>query len=217
MTGERKKAKSKEAGMYPAFYMFTVTFAFAAVLIGLSRVTRENVEANRRIMFERAVVSALGLIDEGSATHGEIHDLFVNAVGAPANGTGGAYVMKDGSRITAYALPFEGQGFWNVIRGVVGIQADGSSMTGISFYEQNETPGLGAEITKGYFRGQFEGKRLSWRSTPVRLMSTAGEDHTGEGKVDAITGATQTCMRLEDMLNAALKEWRNEVMPGEAG
>ena len=82
--------------------------------------------------------------------------------------SGGAYTLKKDGQMAAYALPFEGQGFWACIRGIVGIAADKKTVTGITFYEQSETPGLGAEIVRPAFRNQFKGKVLAQKEKPIR-------------------------------------------------
>jgi len=64
---------------------------------------------------------------------------------------------------------FEGQGFWARIRGIVGIAADRKTVTGITFYEQSETPGLGAEIVRPAFRNQFKGKLLAPKERPITM------------------------------------------------
>ncbi len=82
----------------------------------------------------------------------------------------------------------------------------------IAFYEQRETPGLGAEITKSYFREQFKGLKIKDRDVPVRLMPIG--TRTSEHEVHAITGATQTCTRLERIINQSLRTWRKEMGAG---
>ena len=115
--------------------------------------------------------------------------------------------MQDG-KPAAYALPIEGKGFWDTIRGVVGIAADRKTLTGISFYEQNETPGLGAEITQPKFRSQFPGKQISQTGKPLRILPVGSQ--LGPSDVHAVTGATQTSTRLEKFLDEALARWRAE-------
>ena len=194
---------------YPVIYMFTVTFLFTAVLIGIANATRGRVEANRLFLFERAVLSAVGAGPESIASPARVHSLFNRTVLPPSPSSGGAYRHMDGERLVAYALPIEGQGFWDVIRGVVGIAPGGRALTGIAFYQQKETPGLGAEISKPRFRGQFEGAGLSDGPVPLALYpsSSAKSEH----HLDAVTGATETCTRLERIINTALVEWRGRV------
>jgi len=205
--------------VYPVVYMFVVMLFFTAILVGLARSAADRVEANNQIRFERAVLLAVG-VEAESMNPAEVHAAFVENIQPPTPASAGAYTYPGERRASAassssavpavYAIPFEGQGFWNVIKGVVGIKPDGKTVTGIAFYEQSETPGLGAEIVKPPFRDQF--RELTLAEGPALLrLKPAGSDADEPG-VDAISGATQTCTRLERILNDALKEWRSEMV-----
>lgn len=193
-------------GWYPVLYMFAVTAAFSAVLIGLSRFTRDRVVANQRNAFERAVLEALPLDLARRTSPAEVHRLFTEMVAEPTEESGGAYLLMVDGEPRAFALPVEGRGFWDMIRGVVGIGPDRITITGISFYEQNETPGLGAEIVQPAFRSQFPGKRISPEGKALRILSVGSS--LGPSDVHAVTGATQTSNRLERILEEALARWR---------
>jgi len=117
-------------------------------------------------------------------------------------------MLKANGQIVAYALPISGQGFWAPIKGVIGIKADRQTITGIAFYEQNETPGLGAQITKDVFKNQFNGKIISSTEKPINMKRPG--DELAKSDVHAITGATQTSTRLEKIINEALKNWLSE-------
>ena len=121
-------------------------------------------------------------------------------------------MLKKDGQIAAYALPFEGQGFWARIRGIVGIAADKKTVTGITFYEQSETPGLGAEIVKPTFRNQFKGKVLARKDKPITMRRPGAT--LGESDVHAVTGATQTSVRVEEMMNRAIKTWQESQGKG---
>ena len=95
------------------------------------------------------------------------------------------------------------------IKGVIGIKADKKTTTAIAFYEQNETPGLGAEITKPAFKSQFEGKVISGSDKPLSIIPPSEE--LGSSEVHAIAGATQTSVRLEKIINTALSNWQSQV------
>ncbi len=197
---------------FPILYMFLVTAAFSSVVIGFTAVTRERVEANERLAFEAAVVAVLPDLSEPGLSGAEIHRRFVEQVSEPDAATGGAYILRKGGQIAAYALPFDGQGFWAPIRGLIGIAADRETITGISFYEQTETPGLGAEIVRPAFRGQFKGKKLARQGPPINMKRPGAE--LGENDVHAVTGATQTSVRLEAIINRAVSEWQARVEKG---
>lgn len=204
----------RQTGAYPVVYMFVVTAAFSVVIIGFATMTRGRVEANARLAFERAILEALPGQYEPGLSPTEIHRRFVEQATEPDASTGGAYMLRKDGQIVAYALPFEGRGFWDTIRGVIGIAADKRTVTGIAFYVQTETPGLGAEIVRPAFRGQFKGKVLAQKGKPIDMRRPGAE--LGENDVYAITGATQTSTRVESMINQAVQEWQTKV-GGEGG
>jgi Na+-transporting NADH:ubiquinone oxidoreductase subunit C len=195
--------------------MFAVTAFFSSIVIGFSQFTRERVEANENLAYERAVLAVLPGLLEGGESRLQVHNKFVERVGPPEEEIGGACRLTEAGRTIAYALRVEGQGFWAPIKGVIGIDADRRTITGIAFYEQNETPGLGAQITTRAFTGQFRGKVLSPGDRPLAIRPPGAA--LGESDVEAVTGATQTSVRLEKMLNDALTQWRSKLTEAEGG
>lgn len=202
-----------QRGWYPIAYMFIVTAAFSSVVIGFAALTRERVQANERLAFERAVLIALPELYDPRLSTVEIHNRFVQEVTGPDVDTGGAYTLRENDRIIAYALPFEGQGFWAPIRGVLGIAPDRRTILNLAIYEQAETPGLGAEIVRPAFRNQFVGRVMRWTDRPIRMRRPGVE--LAENEVFAITGATQTSIRLEAIINQAVSNWQTLI--GEEG
>ena len=190
---------------FPVAYMFVVSAFFSSIVIGFARFTDERVEANKDLAFERAVVTVLpGLLQDGESRL-QIHRKFVDRVGPPDEQSGGACVLRGDGQIVAYALPIEGQGFWAPIKGIIGLKSDRRTIMAIAFYEQNETPGLGAQITKVEFTSQFPGKVLSSEGKPISFKQPGSP--LGANEVHAVTGATQTSTRLEKILNDALTGW----------
>ena len=187
--------------------MFCITAFFSSIVIGLTRLTNERVEVNEKLAFERAVLSVLPDMEIEMLTNLEIHNKFTDMISEPNDLSQGAYTAKRDGQITAYILPISGQGFWAPIKGVVGIKTDRKTITGIAFYEQNETPGLGAEIAKAPFRKQFEGKVISSEAQPIDFRRPGTT--LGDSEVHAVTGATQTSNRLEVIINTELKKWRD--------
>ena len=82
------------------------------------------------------------------------------------------------------------------------LDGDLSTISGIVFYEHQETPGLGGEVEKPFFQDRFKGKK--WITDGVvqtfRITKPGGanDDHS----VDGITAATMTCIGVESFLNA---------------
>ncbi len=199
----------RQRSWYPIAYMFCVTAFFSSIVIGLTRFTNERVETNEKLAFEGAVLSILPEMDVEGMTRQEIHNTFTESINEPEASSGGAFTRKQNGRITTYILPISGQGFWAPIKGVIGIETDKKTITGIAFYEQNETPGLGAEIAKSPFRSQFRGKVISSDDEPINIVRPGTT--LGDSEVHAITGATQTSNRLELIINSALKQWRDSI------
>ncbi len=203
----------RERRWYAPLYMFVVSAAFSSVIIGFARRAEGVIAANTRLALEKAVLQVLPPLYNEAATRLELHRTFVEQVTEPTEETGGAYTFKkNDGQIEAYAVPFSGKGFWATIRGVVGVKADKKTVTGIAFYEQSETPGLGAEISQAPFRNQFPGRILAQKGSPLR-MRRPGEP-LGENEYHAVTGATQTCTRLDNMINEALSQWRDKMEKG---
>ena len=198
----------REKWWFPVVYMFAVTAFFSSIVIGFSQLTKDRVEANEYLAFEKAVLAVLpGLLDS-QAGRLELHRKFVELVGQPDDESGGACTLAADGKIVAYALPVSGQGFWAPIKGVIGLKADRRTITGIAFYEQNETPGLGAQITTSGFTIQFQGKVLSSGDKPLNIRPPGAA--LGASDIEAVTGATQTSTRLEKILNDELTEWRSK-------
>lgn len=199
----------REKWWFPVVYMFVVTVFFSSIVIGFSQFTSARVEANEYLAFEKAVLTVLpGLLDTDE-NRLQLHRKYVERVGEPDEQSGGACTLREAGKIIAYALPISGQGFWAPIKGVIGIKADRRTITGIAFFEQNETPGLGAQITTSAFTSQFQGKVISSTGKPLNMRRPG--DALGASDVHAVTGATQTSTRLEKILNDALKKWHTEL------
>ncbi len=203
----------REKRWFPVLYMFIVTAFFSSIVIGVSQLTRQRVTANQKRSFEHAVLAVLPGMLDSDAGDLELHRRFEQQVASPDEFSAEAYTLKKDALITAYALPIQGQGFWAPIKGIIGIATDKKTITGIVFYEQKETPGLGAQITTVKFRSQFKGKVMS--TGPKALNFKRPGEILGKSDVHAVTGATQTSIRLEKIINNGLKTWQLKMAKGE--
>ena len=102
-----------------------------------------------------------------------------------------------------------GPGLWGPIWGYMSLNEGCTSIYGILFDHQGETPGLGAEIATEKFQGQFVGKTIvqDGKITPVKVVK--GGIKNPETEVDAISGATVTSSKVEDMI----KMWLGYYQP----
>ena len=150
----------KENRLFPVMYMFIVTAVFSTAVIGFAKYTQDRVQANQQLNFEVAVLKVLPGMYDSNLSSIELHKKFRDEVGEPTEQTNGAYVFKKDNIIQAYALPIEGQGFWAQIKAVIGIEPDFKTITGFAVYQQRETPGLGAEVSKKDFTKQFDNRKF---------------------------------------------------------
>lgn len=198
----------KKKPYFAVVYMFIVTAFFSSILILFARATRGRVDANELLAFERAVLAVFP--DTAKVDAKEIHAVFTEKFVETKEL--GAWLYYRNHELAGYAVPVEGKGFWASIKGIVGVDLDGQTITGLSFYEQSETPGLGARIIEPDFRDQFIGKKIQQGETPIGIKPASAE--LKNNQVHAITGATQTCVRLEKLMNDGLSQWQQSMIDG---
>lgn len=107
----------------------------------------------------------------------------------------------DGS--VKYVLPMYGAGLWGPIWGYISVDADGSTIYGAYFDHEGETPGLGAEIAKPAFSGQFKGRKLFKEGTfvPVEVVKKGQKPAGNADYVDGISGGTITSKGVGAMID----------------
>ncbi len=184
-------------------YIYTLVFAlvlsalFGALLAGANSWLRPAIQQNELVAEKRAVLDAFGLPAAG--TDEEISQRFADLVQAEELAGLQAYAWQEDGRTTAYALPFSGAGLWGTIHGYLAVSADLKTVLGLTFTEQNETPGLGGRIDEPAFKEQFRGYQLEPATGFIYGSSSFGQ-------LDAITGATQTSNAVLKILNGLLQE-----------
>ncbi len=115
------------------------------------------------------------------------------------------YLVKGGGgSIEKIVLPVYGKGLWSTLYGFLALDADPSSgfpVTGITFYEHAETPGLGGEVDNPKWKAQWPGKTLlSDAGAPVLDVTKPGKAQA-ENQVDGLSGATITSNGVKNLVN----------------
>lgn len=115
-------------------------------------------------------------------------------------------VWRDGA-LERLILPIQGAGMWSMLYGYVAVGSDLNTLAGVIFYEQNETPGLGDQITQEYWESQWGGKRLFDETGAMLFHVAEGPVTPGSAaadfQVDALTGATVTA----NAVTALMQYW----------
>jgi Na+-transporting NADH:ubiquinone oxidoreductase subunit C len=109
------------------------------------------------------------------------------------------YLVRREGRVVLVILPVHGEGFQSTLRGFVALDAGTNRIQGLSFYEQGETPGLGAEVANPDWLSQWPGRRVRDESGHVRVAVAEGAA-TSEYEVDGIAGATWTGKGVTNLL-----------------
>ena len=126
---------------------------------------------------------------------------------------GKIYILRDEiGAIDKLVLPIRGYGLWGTLYGYISIEDDFNTVSGIEFYDHKETPGLGAEVDKNWFKNNFIGKKLvdiegSLVSIEVVKGYVSDTDPNAMHKVDGISGATITGKGVTTFLKSDLEKY----------
>jgi len=183
----------KKGYLYTLIFMAVVSIVFTGLLAGVNAAYKKKISENQQTAVRASILYSVGIIAGDDA-----NDIFDDKA-IEKNLNGMTYYSIDTSGEKAYAIPFEGPGLWGTIRGYIGVSSDMSSILGLAFTEQNETPGLGGRIDEEWYKAQFKDTKL-----------TGVLEYGSESGLDAITGATSTSNAvlkiLNDFIETTLKE-----------
>ncbi|MFO7820907.1 MAG: FMN-binding protein [Lentisphaeria bacterium] len=204
--------------------MIIVAAVFGSVVSGIYLGSRETLERNRIIRLQRAYAEVFGYENVDEMTDAEITELVDSRVQPEAKIIIDPESAKEFSLIKAYetgdlldlkgvGFRFRGLGFWAPIEGILALTPDLQKTLDIVILEQQETPGLGGRIEEKIFTAPFEAgldvskpeKAGKWLEISASAPSS-GSPMQGR-HVDAITGATQTSMAMERILNEHLGQF----------
>jgi len=116
-----------------------------------------------------------------------------------------AYLVWNDEELERVILPLRGSGMWSALYAYIALEPDLNTIAGMTFYEQNETPGLGDQITHGHWLEQWKGRRIYDEQGEQRFSVSEGVVETGSAmaayQVDALTGATVTANAVTSLVH----------------
>jgi Na+-transporting NADH:ubiquinone oxidoreductase subunit C len=216
-----------------------VSVVISAALALTANGLRPYQEAARELDRQKNVMIAAGLIERsGGQSREQLERLYAERVEesvidrssgepaaiSPASLAGLEGVERDSYRLLitvrdeggapeAYVLPIEGKGLWSILHGYLALEADGTTVRGITFYEHGETPGLGGEVENPAWAAQWRGKKIfdssgalvsiTIKKGKVDPTIAAEQDHY----VDGLSGATITSNGVTAFLKADLGDY----------
>lgn len=101
-------------------------------------------------------------------------------------------------------LPVHGKGLWSTMYGFVALEGDANTIAGITFYEQGETAGLGAEIANPQWGNKWRGKLVYEDGSPeIQVVKgpVGPDDPKYRYEVEGIAGATLTSQGVTNLLH----------------
>ncbi len=193
-----------KGSLYMVCYAATLGIVCAGLLTFVGSVTRTYREANKEAEKVRNVLGVLDVRYEESCSAKQLLDIFEKNVRKKKLGDLDLFTSMDAQsgEVRLVAVGVDGPGVWGKIKGFIALDPDMKTIRGLTFHEQEETPGLGAEITSVTFRDQFKGKLLVDSEGKPGIRIRAGA--SGPNEVDAISGATMTCDKVEELLNKTI-------------
>ncbi|WP_223881480.1 Na(+)-translocating NADH-quinone reductase subunit C [Affinibrenneria salicis] len=102
-------------------------------------------------------------------------------------------VRNEQDKVEQIILPVYGVGLWSMMYAFVALDADGSTVRGLSYYDHGETPGLGGEIENPHWRAKWIGKQLlDQQGQPALRVVKGGASPDDVHAVDGLSGSTLT-------------------------
>lgn len=105
------------------------------------------------------------------------------------------YEVRENDKVKSLIIPIQGYGLWSTMYGYIALEADANTISGITFYEHGETPGLGGEIENPRWQARWKGRVVfddSARVVVRVVKSATGPAETDPHRIEGISGSTIT-------------------------
>jgi Na+-transporting NADH:ubiquinone oxidoreductase subunit C len=113
------------------------------------------------------------------------------------------YLVEDQGEVKQVVIPVEGLGLYGTLYGFLALERDTRTISGIAFYENRETPGLGGEVDNPRWRALWPGRQAfdnQWQPAIRLVKGQVGGPAENPYEVDALSGATITSNAVTELL-----------------
>lgn len=229
---EIKKGFDTNGNAYTIIYASIVVVVVAFLLAFVSGALKSKQDENVVLDKKKQILSSLNVdiktCADPAAKYAECvkSELILNCYGDVVDSTGGfdIEVSKENSKpleerqlplyvceidsAVKYVVPMRGAGLWGPIWGYISLNDDMSTVFGVYFSHESETPGLGAEITQPKFKEPFKGKQISRDGvfTSIAVVKPGKSCETSD-YVDGVSGGTMTSQGVNAMLKQGLEQY----------
>jgi len=120
------------------------------------------------------------------------------------------YQLLDNNAVDKLILPIYGKGLWSTLYGFLALEKDLKTVSGITFYQHGETPGLGGEVDNPNWKGGWQGKQAFDDNGSVIIKVIKGKVMPGspdaDHQIDGLSGATLTARGVDNLVQFWLGE-----------
>ena len=190
--------------------LFTIT-AVSALLVGLVNNITKDVIAETEV---KAKNEAKFMVLNTSENEAVVSSDEVTKISDFEVVVSTVVAKNDNNTILGYAVEAPSitkSGYGGRIKLMVGFTEENGSVTisGVEVLSQNETPGLGAEITTPKHQAMYPGKTIYEGDAIVGVtLKKGGADKSNAHEVDAITGGTKTSDGVTAMISDCLNNYK---------
>ena len=112
---------------------------------------------------------------------------------------------NDDGSLKTIVLPIHGYGLWSTLYGFLALKGDFDTVAGITFYEQEETAGLGGEVENPAWKALWVGKEIYDEAHDVVFKVIKGNVDPKSAdalhEVDGLSGATMTSRGVQNLIH----------------
>ena len=202
----------KNSNLFQAWLVLLLATAFGSALAGIQTKLGPVIEANKtRETLAKIPALVLGE-DQARELSRQKKSLSITprTIEIEQNGIKKFYTIYDAAfedgTLAGHVAKASGQGYADKIELLVGLDADGRSITGLFILDQKETPGLGNRILEKPWRDQFLDK-----SSATRLVVVKGNSGR-ENEIDAISGATISSRSVTGIVNTTIANIKAQLV-----
>ncbi len=193
MSDDKTPKRSRDSIGNVLTVAISVSFVCSILVASAAVILKPRQQQNEEEFRQRIILEVAGLYEPG-ADIGELYAVIEETTTSLASGEEApVFLVMDGVLTEQVILPIEGAGLWSTMYGYLSVESDGNTVRGLRFYDHAETPGLGDQVDKPFWRDQWPGKKLYDANGDPQIEVVKGPAPKGSDyQIDGLAGATLT-------------------------
>lgn len=114
------------------------------------------------------------------------------------------YLLRRDGNVEKIVLPVYGKGLWSTLYGYLALESDKNTIAGLTFYDHQETPGLGGEVDNPSWKASWDGKEVRDDQGDIAIEVIKGtvdpSSENAEHQIDGLSGATITSRGVTNLV-----------------